>query len=131
MVPLMIGSEFPAHLNQILGEVDGQEYATARSVVEAADTLREAVEALGVLDRLDSDAGRAEARAVLDGIPPTLDEAIVATLESAFERRVPIEVAWLESENELIEVRLSEQRHGDVERVRIVFVSPPGEWFLP
>jgi hypothetical protein len=127
----MIGLEFPAHLNQILGEVTGEEYSTARSVVEAADTLRDAVEASGVLDRLDSDAGRAEARAVLDGIPPALDEAIVSALESAFERQVPVEVAWLKSENELIEVRLSEGPHGDVERVRIVFVSPPGEWFLP
>jgi hypothetical protein len=127
----MIGLEFPAHLNQILGDVTGEEYATARSVVEAADTLRDAVEASGVLDRLDTDAGRAEARAVLDGIPPALDEAIVTALESAFERRIPVEVAWLESENELIEVRLSEELHDDVERVRIVLVSPPGEWFLP
>jgi hypothetical protein len=125
----MIGLEFPGHLNQILGDVTGEEYATARSVVEGADTLQEAVEASGVLDRLDSDAGRAEARAVLDGIPPALDEAIIAALESAFERRMPVEVVWLESENELIEVRLSEEQHGDVQRVRIVFVSPPGDWF--
>ena len=61
-----------------------------------------------------------------------MDEAIVVTLESVFERRVPIEVAWLESENELIEVRLSEQRHGDVERVRIAFgPRPPASGSCP
>ena len=131
MVPLMVGLEFPARLNEILGDVDREEYASAQSAVEAADTVRDAVEASGVLDRLDSDDGRAEARAVLDGIPPAVDEAIIAALESAFERWVPVEVAWLESKNELIEVRISEDPYGDGEGVRIVFVSPPGEWFLP
>jgi len=127
----MIGLEFPAHLNQILGDVTGEEYAAARSAVEAADTLRDAVDASGVLDRLDNDAGRAEARAVLDGIPPALDEAIIAALENAFERQVPVDVTWVPSENELIEVRISEEPFGEVERVHIVFVSPRGDWFLP
>ena len=93
----MVGTELSERFNEILGDVSGEEYAAAQVVVEAADTVREAVEAGGVLERLDSDAGRAEARAVLELIPAALDQAIIAALESVFERRLPVHVAWQET----------------------------------
>ena len=99
----MVGFEFPSLLNEILGDVSREEYANAQAVVEASDTVLDAVEATGVLDRLDSDEGRVEARAVLDAIPPAVDEAIIAALESAFERRLPVEIVWIPSEFETIE----------------------------
>src|SRR5579863_6784172 len=99
----MVGMELPALLNEILGDVTREEYANAQGVVEASDTVLDAVEAAGVLDRLDSDGGRVEARAVLGAIPPAVDEAIIAALESAFERQLPVEVVWVESEFETIE----------------------------
>lgn len=126
----MVGLEFSSLLNGILGDVTRDEYASAQSIVEAADTVRDAVEASGVLDQLDSDAGRVEARAVLDAIPPALDEAIIAALESAFEYRMPVEVRWVRSETDMIEVRISEEPYGDGQRIHIAFVSPPGQTFL-
>jgi hypothetical protein len=126
----MVGLEFPSLLNEILGDVSREEYANAQAVVEASDTVLDAVEATGVLDRLDSDEGRVEARAVLDAIPPAVDEAIIAALESAFERRLPVEIVWIPSEFETIEARVSEDPYGDGQFVRIAFVCPDGVTFM-
>jgi hypothetical protein len=126
----MVGMEFAERLNEILGDTDGDDYAAAQAAVEASDTVRDAVEVSGVLDRLRSDDGRAEARAVFELMPPALDEAIIAALENAFERRIPVEVEWIRSDDEVIEVRVSEEPHRDGQRVRIALVSPEGGWFL-
>ena len=69
-----------------------------------------------------------EARAVLDAIPVSLDESIIAALESAFERDVPALIEWVEGDS--LAVMISEEPHGDDVRVRIVFVSPDGSTFL-
>ena len=126
----MVGLEFPSLLTEMLGDVTREEYANAQAVVEAADTVLDAVEAAGVLDRLNSDEGRVEARAVLDAIPPAVDEAIIAALESAFERRLPVEVVWIESEFETIEARISEDPYHDGPLVRIAIVCPDGATFI-
>lgn len=126
----MVGLELPSLLTEMLGDVTREEYANAQVVVEASDTVLDAVEAAGVLDRLDSDEGRVEARAVLDAIPPAVDEAIIAALESAFERRLPVEVVWIPSEFETIEARISEDPYDDARLVRIAFVCPDGATFI-
>ena len=126
----MVGLELPSLLNEMLGDVTREEYANAQAVVEASDTVRDAVEAAGVLDRLDSDEVRVEARAVLDAIPPAVDEAIIAALESAFERRLPVEMVWIPSEFETIEARVSEDPYDDARLVRIAFVCPDGATFI-
>ncbi len=128
MVLFMIGEELPRILNEILGDVTGDEYSDAQSVVEAADTVQDAVEAAGILDLLESDEGRAEAYAVLNAMPQVVDEAIIAALENAFERQAPVEVEWVRSANE-IEVRISEKPYLGGQRIHIAFVSPPGETF--
>ncbi len=74
--------------------------------------MRDAVETVGILDQLHRRRG-AEARAVLDAIPPAFDAAILAALESAFERGVPVALEWVQVDSEPIEVRLSEEPHGD------------------
>ena len=125
----MVGLEFPAILNDILRDASRDEYANAQSVVEAADTVQEAVESAGVLERLNSEDGRVEARAVLAAIPPAVDAAIIAALESAFERRLPVEVRWLRTEVETIEARISEEPYRDGQLVRIVFVCRDGATF--
>jgi hypothetical protein len=130
MVREMVGLEFPALLNEHLGDATRDEYANAQSVVEAADTVREAVESAGVLDRLSSDDGRVEARAVLAAIPPAVDAAIIAALESAFERRLPIEVIWLETDVETIEARISEEPFRNGRLIRITFVCRDGAMFI-
>jgi hypothetical protein len=126
----MVGLELPALLNEILGDAAGAGYADAQAIVEASDTVLDAVESAGVLDRLETDDGRVEARAVLDAIPPAVDEAIIAALESAFERRLPVEVVWTESESDLIEARISEDPPDDGRLVRIEFVCPDGATFV-
>ena len=126
----MVGLELPSLLNEILGDVTREEYANAQAVVEASDTVLDAVESAGVLDRLESDDARVEARAVLDAIPPAVDEAIIAALESAFERRLPVEVVWVPSEFETIEARISEDPYRDGRLVRIAFVCPDGAIFV-
>jgi hypothetical protein len=126
----VVGLEFPAILNDILRDASRDEYANAQSVVEAADTVREAVESAGVLERLSSDRGRVEARAVLAAIPPAVDEAIIAALENAFERRLPVEVSWLETDVETIEARISEEPFRIGRLIRITFVCRDGARFI-
>ena len=111
-------------LNEILEGGNQAAYAGARSALEAADTVRDAVEAVGVLDGLDADLV-IEARAVLDAIPPSLDQAIIGALESAFEDGVAMFVEWVEGET--MEVRIFEEPDG---RVHIVFISPIGSTFV-
>jgi hypothetical protein len=123
----MVGAVMVLRLNEILGDTIAGPYVNAQAALDAADTVRDAVEAVGVLEDMEPDLVT-EARAVLDAIPPAVDEAILAALESAFERGVPVEVEW--SRGDVIEVRVREETHGDTERVRIVFVSPPGQIFV-
>ena len=125
----MVGLEFPAILNEVLGDATREEYANAQSVVEAADTVHAAVDSAGVLDRLSSDQGRVEARAVLAAIPPAVDEAIMAALENAFARRLPVEVSWLETDIETIEARISEEPYRNGRLLRITFVCRDGATF--
>jgi len=114
-------------LNTMLGGRDRAAYERARSALADADSVQEALEAVGVLDDLDDDAA-VEARALLDALPVSVDESIIAALESAFERDVPALIEWVEGES--LAVMISEEPHGDDVRVRIAFVSPDGSTFL-
>jgi hypothetical protein len=118
-----------SHLNEVLGDTTLEEYAQAQAAVEAADTVRDALEAFGAIDEL-TDREAAEARAVLDALPAAVDEAIIAAVENAFERQVPLVLEWVERADGPIEVRVSEEPHRDGVRVRIKFVSPDGATFV-
>ena len=83
----MVGEEFVALLNEILANLEGDDYAEALSVIEQVDTLLDAVERGGVLDRLSSDAMREEATAVLNALPPAVDEALMGTVKRALARQ--------------------------------------------
>ena len=67
---------------------------------------------------------------MLDALPPAVDEAIIAAVESVFERQVAIVLEWVERADAPIEVRVSEESHRDGVRVRIEFVSPDGATFV-
>ena len=116
-------------LNRMLEDADLEAYADIEAAVEDADTVRDAVESIGVLDTLDVDVAE-EARAVLDAIPPAVDEAIIAALENAFERGVSVVLEWVEGDRGAIEVHISEEPHGNRVRVRIAVVSPDGATVL-
>jgi len=115
--------------NPMLATAGTAEYATLQAAVEAADTLRDAVEAVGILDAVEEDLAL-ETRAALDSIPAAAEEAVIAALESAFERNVPVYLEWVPVDSETIEVRVSEEPDGDGIRVRIGFASPNGRVFL-
>jgi len=113
----------------MLGDATRDDYANVQAVVEAADTVEEAVESAGILDRLSSDEGRVEARAVLAAIPPAVDRAIIAALQNAFERRLPVELTWVRTDIETIEVRVSEEPYRTGRLIHITFVSRDGATF--
>ncbi len=116
-------------LNRMLEDADLASYADVEAAVENADTVRDAVEAVGILDALEADAAD-EARAVLDAIPPSVDEAIIAALENAFERGVSVVLEWVEGDRGTIEVHVSEEPYGSGVRIRLAVVSPDGASFL-
>jgi hypothetical protein len=123
----MVGEEFVALLNEILANLEGDDYAEALSVIEQVDTLLDAVERGGVLDRLSSDAMREEVTAVLNALPPAVDEALMGTVKRALARRVRVVTQW--EGYKTIEVRISEEPRPDGPTIRIVFASPMGHIF--
>ncbi len=125
----MVAAGMLPGLNRMLESADLEAYADVEAAVEDADSVRDAVEAIGILDALEADVAE-EARAVLDAIPPAVDEAIIAALESAFERGVSVVLEWVEGERGAIEVHVSEEPHRGGVRVRIAVVSPDGATFL-
>jgi hypothetical protein len=123
----MAASAMIPALNTMLGGGNRTAYESARSALADADSVQDALEAIGILDDLDDDVA-VEARAVLGAIPVAVDESIIAALESAFERDVPALIEWVEGDS--LAVMISEEPHGDDIRVRIVFVAPDGSTFL-
>jgi hypothetical protein len=114
-------------LNQMLSDPTTQAYRDAAAAVEAAASVRDAVSSIGVLDAFEP-AIVAEAQAVLGAIPPAINEAIIAALSSAFERQLPVSVAWLEDPK--IAVRVWEQPQADGFLVNILVLSPNGQTFV-
>jgi len=115
----------------MLADAGSQEYAAVQNVVAAAESAGAAVEALGVLDA-QPDVVVVEARAVLGALPAAVDEAILAALQNAFERQLPVVLAWVQNDSETIAVRVSEEPGADdsTARVRLDFLAPSGENFL-
>ncbi len=129
MVRPMAASGMLPGLNRMLEAADRNAYADVEAAVEAADTVSDAIETIGILDSLEPDVAE-EARAVLEAIPPAVDESIIAALENAFERGVPVVLEWIEGERGSIEVLISEEAHGHGTRVRIALFSPDGATFV-
>ncbi len=94
-------------LNQVLSDPTSQEYQNAVAAVEASDTVHDAVLAPGVLGQFEAEVVT-EARAVLEAIPPAIDDAILAALGSALGRELPVTLTWIEDPK--IAVRVWEQR---------------------
>ena len=123
----MVGEEFIAILNEILGDLHGDDYEEALSVIDRFDTLHDVLDQGGVLDRLGSDASREEATGVLNAVPTAVDEAIMGAVKSAFARKVRVVTQW--EGYKTIEVRISEEPSSDGPIIRIVFASPMGHIF--
>ncbi len=111
-------------LNSMLADPSADVYRDVAAAVEAADSVSDAIAGTGVLELQDDPAISVEANAVIDAIPPAVDEAIMGALESAFERAVPVSVEWIRGEG--ISVSISEQPSG----VSIEFTSPDGRTYV-
>ena len=112
-------------LNRLLGSPDAQDYGLARAAAGGAGSVREAVEAVGVLDQLPEDV-RADARAELDALPPDVDRQILESLRGAFDRGSPIELTWSEVG---AGTPISHNMTEAAGRVRIEIVAPDGRHF--
>ncbi len=118
-------------VNGMLADASSSDYATVQAAVAAAGTVTGAVEALGVLET-QTDEVVVEARAVLEALPAAVDDAVMAALENAFARGLPVVLAWVQEDSATIAVRVSEEPDADngVVRVRLDFLAPRGDAFL-
>ena len=123
----MVGEEFVALLNEILANLEGDDYAEALSVIEQVDTLLDAVERGGVLDRLSSDAMREEVDCRAQRPSPGRGRGAHGDGQEGARRRVRVVTQW--EGYKTIEVRISEEPRPDGPTIRIVFASPMGHIF--
>ena len=112
-------------INELLARDDLTAYGNAQQAVSAAASVRDAVDRTGILAGF-TPVQAAEARAVLDALPRSVDAAILAALRSAFDRDAAGLFEW--HEGAFIELRTWEEP--GTGRLRIVLVSPPGQHFV-
>jgi hypothetical protein len=113
--------------NQILDGTDTEAQEVARNAVIGATSVREAVERVSLFEGMD-DPIVAEARAVLEGLPQAIDRALLAALQSALERRIPVGLKW--EEGEIIGLRIAEATHERSSRIDIVVITPHGRTYV-
>lgn len=88
--------------------------------------VRAALEASAILDDIEAEFA-AEARAVLDALPPEVDRVILDAIGDALNAGLPVEVEWEEAAPDGgISVRVSTDDDG---LVRITLITPDGRTF--
>jgi hypothetical protein len=111
--------------NEALGSPGEGNYRAAKSSVEGASTVREAVENGGLLDGFPEDIQR-EARAVLDALPDDVNRGVLEALRDAFENGSAVEVFW---EENTADAGISHRVATETERISITLVTPHGRNF--
>jgi len=111
--------------NEALGSPGAGNYRAARSAVEGASTVREAVENGGLLEGFP-EAIQREARAVLDALPDDVNRGVLEALRGAFESGAAVEVFWEET---TVDAGISHRVGTEGERVSITLVTPHGRNF--
>ncbi|HEY1653300.1 MAG TPA: hypothetical protein VGG09_15550 [Acidimicrobiales bacterium] len=111
--------------NEALGSPDAGNYRAARSALEGAITVREAVENSNLLDGFPEDIQQ-EARAVLDSLPDEVNRGVLEALRSALESGAAVEVFW---EENTADSAISHRVAAETERVTITLVTPHGRNF--
>ena len=111
------------NLNEVLGDTNAEAYGRAQAATSSASSVREAVEGMGILERL-KDAEVAEAQAVMAALPRAVELAILGATSAGFERRVPIGIEW--HRGDAISVNVREE----ATEVHIVLTTPNGQDFL-
>jgi hypothetical protein len=111
--------------NEALGSPGAGNYRAAKSAIEGASTVREAVENGGLLDGFPDDIQR-EARAVLDALPDEVNRGVLDALRGAFESGAAVEVIW---EEDNADTTIRHRVATGSERVTITLVTPHGRTF--
>jgi hypothetical protein len=111
--------------NEALGSPGAGNYRAAKTAIEGASTVREAVENGGLLDGFPDDIQR-EARAVLDALPDDVNRGVLEALRGAFESGAAVEVLWDEN---TVDTTISHRVATENERVTITLVTPHGRNF--
>jgi len=121
----MVGLVMTTKINEVLARDDLDAYRNGQQALLGAASVRDVIERTNILDGLTAEEA-AEARAVLDALPPAIDAAILAALGTASARDAPGRFEW--HEGAFIELRVWEEPTGG--RVHIVLVSPQGQEFV-
>lgn len=111
--------------NEALGSPESGNYQAAKSAIENATTVREAVENGGLLAGFPEDIQR-EAQAVLDALPDEVNRGVLEALRGAFESGAAVEVLW---EENTADAGISHRVATETERVAITLVTPHGRNF--
>jgi hypothetical protein len=113
-------------VTRAVNDAIAQSPGAVREAIAGHAGVRAALDASGLLDGIDLEFA-AEARAVLDALPPEVDRVILDALGDALDAGVPVEVRWEEAERDGdISVRVSTHDDG---LVRITLVTPDGRTF--
>jgi hypothetical protein len=112
-------------VTRAVNEAIAQSPGSVQEAIAGHTRVHGALDASGILDAIDAEFA-AEARAVLDALPPEVDRVILDALGDALDAGSPVEVEWEESAREGgISVRVST----DDALVRITLVTPDGRTF--
>ncbi len=118
-------------MNAMLADPASTKYADAATVVAQANSCRDAVGQLGLLEGLSPEVLR-EAEAVLAALPTEVDQGILVALRAGFRQRSPMSLHWDRDESKgapTIAHRVDEQDEQD-NWVHIHVVAPDGERFI-
>jgi hypothetical protein len=112
-------------LRRFLEDPEGEERVVIVEAVNGATSVKDAAERANLFDELN-ESHAAEARAVLDALPPEVDSQILDALKSGVERGVPISLEWQEHPEILADVSEVAETGG----VHILVRTPNGGDFL-
>ncbi len=113
-------------MTRAVNEAIAQSPASVREAIAGQPGVRAALEASGLLEDIEAEFA-AEARAVLDALPPDVDRVILDAILDALDAGLPVEVRWEEAAPDTdISVRITTEDEG---LVRITLVTPDGRTF--
>jgi hypothetical protein len=109
--------------NSLFDVTNADGRSTASDALSGATRVREAVNKANLLEGVDA-ALQNEIHAVLEALPPAVDQALLAALQSVLSRGVAVSVSW--ELGRPIGLRLEEDGENGV---RIVLITPDGREF--
>lgn len=101
--------------------------SAALGAVSGAASIKDVIERSHFLEGMD-EATASEVLAVLSALPPAIDKAFLATLQSTLERGIPVGIGWKVGVH--FALRVEEITDEGAARVDIVLFTPNGRKFV-